>query len=80
MKDKRCFICKYQGKIELDTYANEIYGQRDKNLSILLCYTHSIELFKTGQIKFMAKYKPNFSQFYGVENDQAALNFFAPRN
>ncbi len=67
--------------MELDTYANEIYRTQkgDKSLSILLCYGHSVELFKTGQTKFMAKYKPNFSQFYGFENDKTTISFFTPR-
>jgi hypothetical protein len=28
---------------------------------IQLCYSHSVELFRTGQKKFMAKYHENFS-------------------
>jgi hypothetical protein len=76
MKDKRCFICKYQGKMNVDTSSNELYGQRDKTLSILLCYTHSVELFKTGQTNFMQKYRPNFIGFYGMEDDKNAMNFF----
>lgn len=76
MKDKRCFICKYQGKLSVETSTNQIYGERDKCLSILLCYNHSVELFKIGQTNFMMKYKPNFSGFYGMEADKQAMNFF----
>lgn len=76
MKDKRCFICKYQGKQNVDTSFNQIYGERDRSLSILLCYNHSVELFKTGQTNFMIKYRPNFTGFHGIEDDKQAMNFF----
>lgn len=76
MKDKRCFICKYQGKTITETCRNQIYGNRDKNLTILLCYIHSIELFKSGQTNFIMKYKPNFSNFYGLEEDKLAISYF----
>lgn len=62
--------------MNVDTSSSQIYGQRDRSLSILLCYNHSVELFKTGQTHFMQKYRANFSGFYGVEDDKQAMNFF----
>ena len=79
MKDKRCFTCKYQGQIKVDTFQNEIFNPRGKSLSILLCYSHSIELFKIGQANYMLKYKADFTHFYGFEDDKLALNFFSIR-
>jgi hypothetical protein len=76
MKDKRCFICKYQGKIQLETFQNEIFSPRGKGLTIMLCYGHSIELFKMGQANFMIKYKSDFTNFYGFEDDKLAINYF----
>ncbi|MBA2405277.1 MAG: hypothetical protein H0V66_10940 [Bdellovibrionales bacterium] len=76
MKDKRCFICKYQGKTTVETSSNVIYGNRDKSLTIPLCYTHSIELFKMGQSNFMLKYKPNFTSYHGLEEDQQIISYF----
>lgn len=75
MKDKRCFICKYHGISNTQTSRESIF-RSNKNLSILLCYTHSIELFKSGQTKFMAKYKPDFAQFTSADDDQAIINYF----
>lgn len=62
--------------MNVETSPSQIYGSRDRSLSILLCYNHSVELFKTGQTNFMMKYKPNFSGFYGMEEDKQAMAFF----
>jgi hypothetical protein len=77
MKDKRCFICKYQGHSNVETCKNQIYGAKgDKNLTVLLCYGHSVQLFKLGQTNFMLIYKPNFSDYYGMEEDHVAISYF----
>lgn len=77
MKDKRCFICKYQGRTNTETCKNEIFGgSGEKNLTILLCYSHSVQLFKLGQTNFMLIYRPNFSDYYGFEDDRVAINYF----
>lgn len=77
MKDKRCFICKYQGKINMETTPNQLFGNKDKNTTILLCYGHSVELFKSGQTNFVLKYKPNFVHYYGAdEEDKHTISYF----
>ena len=75
MKDKRCFICKYHGITNQQT-SRECIFRSNKNLSILLCYNHSVELFKTGQTKFMAKYRPDFMEFTSADEDRAILSYF----
>jgi hypothetical protein len=78
MKDKRCFICKYQGHTNEETCKNEIFGKQAGNsLTILLCYSHSVQLFKLGQTNFMLIYRPNFSDYYGGhEEDSVAISYF----
>jgi hypothetical protein len=50
----------YQGLIKVGTNNDTIYDGRDERY-VQLCYSHSVELFKTGQQKFMRKYKDNFN-------------------
>ena len=78
MKDKRCFICKYQGQTNEETCKNQIFGRNNgKSQTILLCYNHSVQLFKLGQTNFMLIYKPNFSDYYGgFEEDSVAISYF----
>ncbi len=77
MKDKRCFICKYQGQTNVDTYKDVIFKKSgSKHLTIPLCYSHSVQLFKMGQTNFMLIYKPNFSDYYGFEDDDAVISYF----
>lgn len=79
MKDKRCFICKYKGHTNTETYVNEIYEPRGRSLIIPLCYNHTIDLFKIGQTNFIVKHRPNFSDYFGFENDELTLRYFAIR-
>lgn len=79
MNDHRCFICKYKGQTNTDTYGNEIYEPRGRSLTILLCYNHTIDLFKIGQKNFIVKHKPNFSDYFGFENDEHIMRYFAIR-
>jgi len=77
MKDKRCFTCKYQGKISLDTTNCHLYDPRGKSLTISLCYTHSVEFFKLGQKNYMLKYGKDVTEFFGYEEDSLTLNVFS---
>jgi hypothetical protein len=79
MKDKRCLICKYRGKINLDTRVEYIYEGRGKIQGILLCYSHSIELFKFGQRSFIERHRSTFTGFHGIEQDRFSLDIFNVR-
>lgn len=78
MSDKRCFVCKYMQKQILSTPSdrNLIYDSRGQSVNIPLCYSHSIELFKRGQVNFISKYEDNFKGHYGFENDQNFIDHF----
>lgn len=78
MKDKRCFVCKYMQKQTLSSSSgmNNIYDSLGQTVNIPLCYSHSIELFKHGQVNFIAKYEDNFKGHYGFENDQSYIDHF----
>ena len=61
----------YKGLIKIGTSTDVIYrGSEEKHIQ--LCYSHSVELFKDGQIKFLNKYRENF---HDIELDSAV---FAP--
>ncbi len=60
MEIKRCFVCMYQGLMKVGTNTDSIYSGSDER-HIQLCYSHSVELFRTGQKKFMTKYRENFT-------------------
>ncbi len=80
MKDKRCFICKYQGITNLETVSSQIFGtntRKGRSLTIPLCYSHSVQLFKIGQTNFMLMYKANFSAYRGTEEeDDMIISYF----
>jgi hypothetical protein len=76
MKDERCFICKFKGLTKTETYSSEIYQPRGRSLTIPLCYDHSIDLFKMGQVNFIVKHKPNFTDYFGFENDELIMRYF----
>jgi hypothetical protein len=55
---------------------NPIYDSRGQSVNLPLCHSHSIELFKRGQVNFIAKYEDNFKGHYGFENDQNFIDHF----
>jgi len=57
MKSNKCVACKSLGKNRDGLVENVIWGKKNKCLSITLCYIHSLELFKTGQVRFLEIYK-----------------------
>lgn len=74
MKDKRCFICKFKSHLtDNNTHVNHIYSQTGENIKINLCWSHSVEFFKLGQVKFFIKYKADFHGCYGSEMDDAII-------
>lgn len=74
MKDKRCFICKFQCKMtDNNTHMNYIYSHTGEDIHINLCWAHSVEFFKLGQVSFFHKYKEDFHGQYGSEMDDAIL-------
>lgn len=69
---EKCLVCKFQGKSNPSVAASTIY-QPGQNQHIHLCYSHSVEFFKLGQVKFMLKYQHDFKE-HGF-NDK---DFFRP--
>lgn len=54
---KNCIACTSEGKSSPARFTDLVYGKNNGSTSIRLCYTHSVELFKTGQTNFVVKYK-----------------------
>jgi hypothetical protein len=76
MKDSRCVICKYIGdNNEKKVTQEKIYRNSGKDISVLLCYSHSWELFRLGQKNFLETYKENFMQFFGTETEKELINY-----
>jgi hypothetical protein len=76
MKDSRCVICKYIGDNKQKELTKEkIYRNSGKDIPLQLCYSHSWELFRVGQRKFLEMYKENFMQFFGTETEKELINY-----
>lgn len=58
---EKCLICKFHGKSTPSVSLSTIY-QAGQNNHINLCYSHSVEFFKMGQVKFMLKYRNDFKE------------------
>lgn len=58
---EKCLVCKFQGKNAASAAIGTIY-QPGQNQYINLCYGHSVEFFKMGQVKFMLKYRNDFRE------------------
>jgi hypothetical protein len=75
-KKPRCLICKYTKPNEEQTVkVNYLYPGADKSIRIILCESHSVELFKSGQRSFLTQYYSLFQGFYGNEEDAEVINF-----
>jgi hypothetical protein len=61
MNNEKCLVCKFHGKSSPSVSASTIYQSR-QNQRIHLCYSHSVEFFKMGQVKFMLKYQHDFQE------------------
>lgn len=57
--DDICLICQDQGRMNKGSYKETLFRSGGE-LDISLCYIHSLELFKCGQIKFLGKYNQAF--------------------
>lgn len=76
MKDNRCFICKYKQSNAQKASDDLIYDAKGNSTTLPLCYTHSVELFKTGQKSFLTKHKSIFTGNFGLENDLDLIEYF----
>jgi hypothetical protein len=76
MNDQRCLICKYLGDhSHKELSKDRIYRERGTDLMVPLCYGHSWELFRSGQRKFLAKYRENFMMFIGTETETDLIDY-----
>ncbi len=73
-----CNVCKNQGKHLAAEHKDVIYHPRSEPSVILLCYNHSVELFKSGQANFVTKYKPDVvaQNFSYRETTDPLSNYF----
>lgn len=53
---RKCIACSSEGKSSPAQYTDQVYGKSSGSTSIRLCYSHSVEFFKTGQTNFVIKY------------------------
>jgi len=75
-KKPRCLICKYtKPNEEQMVKVNYLYPGSDKSIRIILCESHSVELFKSGQRAFLIQYYSLFQGFYGNEEDADVISF-----
>ena len=70
--NSECTICTYINPDEnQDTKYNKqevLYNGHDGTISICLCRSHSMELFKYGQMRFLVKYLPVASKYENKAN------------
>lgn len=57
MRQSACEACKHLGTRKPALVMETIYCSDGRLSSVRLCYSHSVELFKTGQTKFIGKYR-----------------------
>ena len=57
MNHERCTVCEHYGKIRVGQNLDLIFQNNGKQKVIPLCWSHSVELFKTGQTYFLTKYE-----------------------
>ncbi len=58
---EKCLVCKFHNKSTPSVALSTIYHP-NQNQHIHLCYSHSVEFFKMGQVKFMLKYQHDFRE------------------
>ena len=59
MSDRECTICKHYGRpteLPEDLEKEILYDDVGSPVKVNLCRTHSVELFKSGQKKFLVKH------------------------
>ncbi len=66
---ENCLVCKFHGKNVASAALSTIY-QSGQNQHIHLCYSHSVEFFKMGQVKFVLKYKNDFREHGFSDKDE----------
>lgn len=60
--EKFCLICKFHGDIIWGNYNDKVYLS-GRSTELNLCYRHSVDLFKMGQITFFAKHAQVFKSY-----------------
>jgi hypothetical protein len=78
MKDSKCLVCKFRDSDIPKVRDDLIYDAKGNSILLPLCYSHSVDLFKVGQISFIMKYKKVFSGTFGIEKESDLVNFFKP--
>lgn len=78
MRDRSCKICLQRGIDKPAHYVDQIYNKKVSGEDIHLCYSHSVELFKTGQRNFISKYKfeYDFNDYNERKKDDPLRNYF----
>jgi uncharacterized protein YktA (UPF0223 family) len=77
MKTKVCEACKQIGKDTTGHHVEEIYHLLSAPTYIRLCYSHSVELFKSGQVSFYSRYKMDVPvKVTGKELFESFHNYF----
>ncbi len=76
MAKHRCLICKYKGNHRFENVQiNLLYKSGGKQVEIFLCYPHTVEYFKSGQVPFFRNYESIFREHHGSEIDNKILEF-----
>lgn len=60
--NQRCLICKYLDKNISEGISSAIFFKHDNQHTIFLCYLHSIDYFKLGQLRFLIQHQKNFME------------------
>lgn len=76
MKTQHCFVCNCQRENPTKKSLNLIYDARGLCVNISLCYNHSVELFKRGQVNFIAKFEDRFQGQFGFDDNDHFLDQF----
>jgi hypothetical protein len=76
MKKHRCLVCKYQGNHQFESvHVNTLFKRGGVPVEFHLCYSHSVEFFKSGQCSFFTKHKTKFDGQFGSDEDQKVMDF-----
>jgi hypothetical protein len=59
MKDDLCPICKFHGRLKKGDSSGIIF-QKGRDIRLSICYVHSVELFRKGQMEFLLNHKDVF--------------------
>ena len=77
MRKDHCCICKFKPDHSHKNGEDSIFDSKGNSINITLCYTHSVELFKTGQKAFLLRHKNSFSEKIGSENHLELVDYMS---